>query len=71
MGYGYQWWTRQDGSFNALGIHGQHIHVDPARRMVVVVNSADFTAESLAARTALFNAIRAALDSELPNSATR
>jgi CubicO group peptidase (beta-lactamase class C family) len=68
MGYGYQWWTRSDGSFNALGIHGQHIQVDRARRMVIVVNSAlpvaDFTAESLAARTALFNAIRAALDSE-------
>ncbi len=68
MGYGYQWWTRADGSFNALGIHGQHIQVDPGRQMVIVVNSAwpnaDFTPASLAARTALFNAIRAAIDSE-------
>jgi hypothetical protein len=68
MGYGYQWWTRADGSFNALGIHGQHIQVDPGRQIVIVVNSAwpnaDFTPASLAARTALFNAIRAALDSE-------
>ena len=69
---GYQWWTRDDGTFNALGIHGQHIHIDPARRMVIAVNSAwpaaDFTTNSLAARTALFNAIRAAIDSEtLPN----
>ena len=72
IGYGYQWWTRDDGTFNALGIHGQHIHIDPARRMVIAVNSAwpaaDFTTNSLAARTALFNAIRAAIDSEtLPN----
>lgn len=69
MSYGYQWWTKNDGSFNALGIHGQHIQIDPGRRLVIVVNSAlpsaDFTKDSLAARTALFNAIRAALDSEL------
>jgi CubicO group peptidase (beta-lactamase class C family) len=75
MGYGYQWWTRPDGSFNALGIHGQHIQVDPGRRMVVVINSAspvaDLTSESLAARSALFNAIRAALDSELPSKVSR
>ena len=68
-GYGYQWWTRNNGTFNAVGIHGQHIHIDPARRLVVVVNSAwpvaDFTADSLAARTSLFNAIRESIDSEL------
>ncbi len=70
--YGYQWWTKNDGSFNALGIHGQHVHIDPARRMVIVVNSAwpqaNFTHESLAARTALFSAIRAAIDSESPTN---
>ena len=22
-GYGYQWWTRDDGTFDALGIHGR------------------------------------------------
>jgi CubicO group peptidase (beta-lactamase class C family) len=71
-GYGYQWWTRNNGTFNAVGIHGQHIHIDPARRLVVAVNSAwpvaDFTADSLAARTSLFNAIRASIDSESPNN---
>jgi CubicO group peptidase (beta-lactamase class C family) len=75
MSYGYQWWTRPDGSFNALGIHGQHIQVDPGRRLVVVINSAwpvaNFTPESLLARTALFNAIRAALDSEQPGNRRR
>ena len=54
-GYGYQWWTRDNGTFNAFGVHGQQIHIDPARRLVVAINSAwpvaDFTSESLAART--------------------
>jgi CubicO group peptidase (beta-lactamase class C family) len=68
FGYGYQWWTRDNGTFNALGIHGQQIYIDPARRLAIAVNSAwpvaDFTGEAVAARTALFNAIRAAIDSE-------
>jgi CubicO group peptidase (beta-lactamase class C family) len=68
FGYGYQWWTRDNGTFNAFGIHGQQIHIDPARRLVVAINSAwpaaEFTKESRAARTALFDAIRAAIDSE-------
>jgi CubicO group peptidase (beta-lactamase class C family) len=46
MGYGYQWWTRGDGSYRALGIHGQMIHIDPARQLVVVINSAWPEAES-------------------------
>lgn len=68
FGYGYQWWTRDDGTFNAIGIHGQHVYIDPGRRLVIAVNSAwpvaDFTGESLAARSALFDAIRAAIASE-------
>jgi CubicO group peptidase (beta-lactamase class C family) len=40
LGYGYQWWTRDDGTFNASGIHGQQIHIDPARRLVIAINSA-------------------------------
>ena len=68
IGYGYQWWTREWGSFNALGSHGQLIHVDPARRLVVAINSAwpvaSFTADTVTARNALFHAIRAAIDSE-------
>ena len=39
-GYGYQWWTRADGTFEARGIYGQTLHIDPARRLVVVINSA-------------------------------
>jgi CubicO group peptidase (beta-lactamase class C family) len=45
LGYGYQWWTRDDGTFNASGIHGQHIHIDPARRLVIAINSARPVAE--------------------------
>ena len=67
-GYGYQWWTSDNGTFDAFGIHGQQVHIDPARQMVVAINSAwpaaEFTKESLAARVALLNAIRAAIDSE-------
>lgn len=40
LGYGYQWWTVGDGCFRALGIHGQMIHIDPKRQLVVVINSA-------------------------------
>lgn len=39
-GYGYGWWIFGGGSFEALGIHGQMIHVDPARQLVVAINSA-------------------------------
>ena len=68
FGYGFQWWTRDNGTFNAYGIHGQQIHVDRARGLVIAVNSAapdaDFTKELIAARVALFDAIRAAIDAE-------
>jgi CubicO group peptidase (beta-lactamase class C family) len=67
-GYGYQWWTRDNGTFNAYGLYGQQIYIDPARRLVVAINSAwsvpEFTNESRAARLALLDAIRAAVDSE-------
>lgn len=46
LGYGYQWWTVGDGCFRALGIYGQMIHIDPARQIVVVINSAWPEAES-------------------------
>ena len=39
-GYGYQWWTRDDGTFEARGIYGQTLHIDRTRRLVVVINSA-------------------------------
>lgn len=39
-GYGYQWWIRDDGTFEGRGIYGQTLHIDPARRLVIVINSA-------------------------------
>ncbi len=39
-GYGFQWWTQDDGIFAAYGIFGQTIRVDPERRLVIVLLSA-------------------------------
>lgn len=39
-GYGYGWWIFNSSSFDALGIYGQRIHIDPSRRLVIAVNSA-------------------------------
>lgn len=45
--YGYMWWldgvpagAPGEGAFNALGIFGQSIHIDPKERLVIVVWSA-------------------------------
>ena len=42
MGYGYQWWlpAGRPGVFQAIGIYGQSIYVDPSRRLVIVQTSA-------------------------------
>lgn len=45
LGYGYQWWLMphqapHDGSFQAEGIFGQYIYINPAQRLVIVVWSA-------------------------------
>ena len=39
FGYGYQWWAEASGSYDALGIFGQMIHVDPAHGLVIVALS--------------------------------
>ena len=66
-GYGYQWWTSDDGTFQARGIFGQLIHLDPARRLVVVMSSAWPVAtgrEQSQARSALILEITRAIDAE-------
>ena len=50
-GYGYQWWMGQrPGSFQALGLQGQYIYIDPTSRTVIVKLSyfppGDMTADS-------------------------
>lgn len=37
-GYGYQWWTLDDGAYIAQGIFGQGIFIDPKRRLVIASN---------------------------------
>jgi CubicO group peptidase (beta-lactamase class C family) len=37
-GYGYQWWTNDDGSFAAQGIFGQGIFIDPKLKLVIASN---------------------------------
>ncbi len=34
-GYGYQWWTYDDGSYAGIGIFGQLLYVDPQRQLVI------------------------------------
>ncbi|WP_421851607.1 serine hydrolase domain-containing protein [Novosphingobium sp.] len=38
-GYGYQWWTYDDGTVAAQGIFGQGIFIDPKRRLVIASNA--------------------------------
>ena len=42
LGYGYQWWIPpgDDGAFEALGIFGQSIYVNPKMHIVIVQTSA-------------------------------
>lgn len=64
-GYGFQWWTFDDGSFEAQGIFGQGIFIDPSRQLVVAVNSNWPRATGQdAGNNAFYNKIRAALDAE-------
>lgn len=67
QGYGYQWWTYDDGSFAAQGIFGQGIFIDPARRLVIASNgnwisATDTTMKNQ--RQAFYNSVQAAVDAE-------
>ncbi len=67
-GYGYQWWTYDDGSFAARGIFGQGIFIDPKRRLVIVSNG-DWAGgardrQASAAREAFYREVQRALDDE-------
>lgn len=39
FGYGYQWWSLEDGAYMARGIFGQGIFIDPKRNLVIASNS--------------------------------
>ena len=67
-GYGYQWWTYDDGSFTARGIFGQGIFIDPQRKLVIVSNAnwgggaRDKVATE--ARSAFYREVQKAIDDE-------
>jgi len=67
-GYGYQWWTYDDGSFTARGIFGQGIFIDPQRKLVIVSNAnwgggaRDKVATQ--ARSAFYREVQKAIDDE-------
>ena len=66
-GYGFQWWTNDDGSFAAQGIFGQGIFIDPKHKLVIASNGNWPTAtdpEGVGAeRLSFYKAVQRALDS--------
>ena len=67
-GYGYQWWTYDNGSYAARGIFGQGIFVDPNRKLIIASNSNWLRAkddDTLGAqREAFYRSVQAAVDAE-------
>ena len=67
-GYGFQWWTYDDGSVAAQGIFGQGIFIDRKRRLVIASN-ADWTRASKGpepeAREAFYRQVQQVLDTEV------
>ena len=64
-GYGFQWWTYDDGSVAAQGIFGQGILIDPKRKLVIASN-ADWTRATKGpegeAREAFYEQVKALID---------
>lgn len=66
-GYGYQWWTFDDGTFAAQGIFGQGIFFDAKRKLVIASNSNWPRAtdeKSKADRDAFYKKVQQAVDAE-------
>lgn len=61
-GYGYGWWIFNGNSFEALGIHGQMIYIDPSRKLVIAINSAWPEAESNERHFAVANFVKSITD---------
>lgn len=67
-GYGYQWWTYDDGSYAAQGIFGQGIFIDPKRKLVIATNGnwSKATDDSIGEqREGFYRAVQAAVDAEV------
>ena len=64
-GYGFQWWTFDDGTFAAQGIFGQGVFIDPARQLVIASNANWPVASDHAyweERELFYRAVQAAVD---------
>jgi CubicO group peptidase (beta-lactamase class C family) len=64
VGYGYFWWINPDGTYEAEGIFGQSILLDPSNDLVIVTNSAWPSADDPKywfAQAAYFAAVRKAV----------
>lgn len=72
-GYGFQWWTYDDGSVAAQGIFGQGIFIDRARKLVIATN-ANWPRASLgpqpAQRQAFYHQVQALIDAEAATTAS-
>lgn len=70
-GYGFQWWTNDDGSYAAQGIFGQGIFIDPKRKLIIASNGNWPTATDPEGvgkeREAMYKAVQAAVDAESPH----
>jgi CubicO group peptidase (beta-lactamase class C family) len=63
-GYGYFWWIRENGAYEAVGIFGQSITTFPKEHLIVVQNAAWPAAGGKAlsaARNAMVDGVRAAV----------
>lgn len=67
-GYGYQWWTYDDGSYTARGIFGQGIFIDPQRQLVIVSNASwaggARDPQAAAARESFYQEVQKTIDAE-------
>ena len=67
-GYGYQWWTYDNGSFSARGIFGQGIFIDPQRKLVIASNAnwggGARDPVAMQAREAFYRIVQKAVDDE-------
>ena len=69
-GYGYQWWTMDDGAYIAQGIFGQGIFIDPKRNLVIASNGNWPQATDMQGgtqgkeRLAFYRQVQAAIDKE-------
>ncbi|HWU76805.1 MAG TPA: serine hydrolase [Rhodanobacter sp.] len=72
-GYGYLWWTDADGSYAAIGIFGQMVYVDPARRLVIAQVGAwphATSDELVAARRQFVATVKRAVDARQQHAST-